>query len=477
MLRGSEIVEELIYHTEIAHYLHYPRFRPIYYALRLLESWAWGARPSLWYAFRILIFALFVSFFWYLISDKVGLVIGGFISFYVATQMYWVDIISRMGPSEIYAVFGLVLFGLGVSIIYKSNKVIGWWYIFIGAIICSGAKENFLFLVLPILYIGWVSYKKGKLGLVRFSLLLGVLVWMLWIGFTIIVATWSYGGDVYNNPVGITGRFSVLIKLFERVDVLGWLSICILLLLSKRLFEVRIPNFMEDFNQTMVMSALLTLIYTSQIFFYNGVWPVDARYDFPGLLIGPLMLVVLVSFLQKVTLINGFTQFRSALILLSTICVIILVFSQFNNIRDIRSKNNQNVDKTVAFTKKMEQWANLGVQHPDYVLIIQTDNPVSDYEPVFSYFRFLRFYNVRNKITFLWAGRKPEAYSNQFKAALAEDLSKLSLYGREPLLVSGNDQDFTPFPEIDKSDTKCILLLMSGQPKKHCAITVAGGWQ
>ncbi len=477
VLRGNEIVGNLLHNTEVAHYLHYPRFRPIYYTLRLLESWAWGAKPSLWYAFRIFVFALFVSFFWYLISQKVGIVIGGFISLYMATQIYWVDIIGRLGPSENYAALGLAFFGLGVHIIYKSNKIGGWWYVFIGTMICSGTKENFLFLILPLGYIVWDFYKRRQLNFTRVALSFGACVWMIWIGFAIVVSAVAYGGDVYNNSTGITARLHILFKLFERIDVIVMLSICTLLLFSKQLFHINNPAILEYSKEVAAITLLLTLIFISQIFFYNGEWPAGTRYDFPGLLIWPIMFVVLLSFFQKITLIDGFTQFRTGLILLSTLGVFLLAFSQLNNIREIRIKNNQNVERTISFSKKMEQLVGLGTQNPEYVIIIQTDNPVSDYEPVFSYFRFLRFYGVKNHISFLWAGRKPEAYSNQFRASLARDLHNLSYYGKEPFMVAGSVHDFVPFPEVENSHVGCILVVISGEPGKNCPIVFTGNWR
>jgi len=429
VLKVNEIWGKLINNTEVAHYLHYPRFRPIYYTLRLLESWAWGAHPALWYAFRIFIFALFVSFFWYLISQSAGSVIGGFIALYMATQMYWLDIISRLGPSESYAALGLVLFGLGTFIIYRSNKIAGWWCILLGTIICAGSKENFLFLILPLGHIVWDFYRRRQLNLTRIALSLGACAWILWIGFVVVVSARAYGGDVYNNSVGIIARLHILIKLLERFDVIVLLFICVLLLFAKQIFRIKDLAILEYAKETTIITVVLTLIYVSQIFFYNGAWPTGTRYDFPGLLIWPIVFAVLLSFFYKITLTDSLSKFRTSLILLSALGAFLLACSQLNNIREIRIKNDQNVDKTAAFSMKMEQLASLGTQHPGYVIIFQTDNPVSDYEPVFSYFWFLRFYGTQNPISFLWAGRKPEAYSNQFKAALARNLRDLSVYG------------------------------------------------
>jgi hypothetical protein len=476
-ISAGEIPGKLLNDTEVGQYLHVPRFRPVYYVFRLLESWIWGATPGLWYAFRIFIFAAFVGLFWYLISQKVGSIIGGFIALYMAIQTYWVDIISRLGPSEIYAVPGLALFGWGVHVIYKSNKIAGWWCVFAGAVICSGTKENFLFLIVPVLYVVWDFYKNGKLNFVRAALALGACIWMAWIGSTIVIATLSYGGDVYNNSVGLRDRIVILLRLFGRGDVIVLLSICAFLLLLKQLFQAKASAFLEYSKGVMVIASILTLIYISQIFVYNGAWPLGTRYDFPGLLIGPLMLVVLIAFAQKLTTTNGWVRFRTSLILISIFGTFLLGFFQFNHIREIRFLNDRNVERSVTFSKKMEQIANLGIQNSDHALIIQADNPVWDYEPVFSYFRFLKFYGAKNPVAFLWAGRKPETYNNEFNVSLASDLRDLSFYGKLPLLVTGAGQDFTPFSEVDGSETKCILVLISGQPKKNCAIIVAGNWR
>lgn len=477
VLSAGEIPERLLNDTEVGQYLQLPRFRPVYYAFRLLESWAWGVRPGLWYAFRIFIFAAFVGLFWYLISQKVGSIIGGFIALYMAIQIYWVDVISRLGPSEIYAVLGLSLFGWGVHIIYKSNKTMGWWCIFAGALICSGAKENFLFLILPVAYIGWDFYKNGKLNFVRAALLFGACVWMVWIGSTIVISTLSYGGDVYNNSVGMRDRVVILLQLFGRIDVIVLLSICVFLLLLRRSFHVKGSSLLESDREVVALAIIFTLIYISQIFIYNGEWPLGTRYDFPGLLVAPLMLVVLIAFAQKITTAIGWVRFRTSLILISVFGTCLLGFLQLNRIREIRFLNNRNVERSVTFSRKMEQIADLGIQNPDHAFIIQADNPVWDYEPIFSYFRFLRFYGAKNRIAFLWAGRKPETYNNEFSISLASDLRDLSFYGKLPLMVAGDEHDFMPFSEVDGSETKCILVLISGQPKKNCPIVVAGNWR
>ena len=260
-LNVKEIPEKILNDTEIGLYPYSLRFRPVYYIFRLLEAWTWGDKPGIWYTFRILIFTFFVGFFWYLVSQKVGSVIGGFTTFYMATQTYWVDIIGRLGPSECYSAMGLAIFGWGVHEIYKSNKTIGWWYLFVGTVICSGTKENFLFLLLPVAYICWDNFKSRRLNFIKVTLAISSYTWMVWVGFVVFVSARLYGGDVYSNSVGIWGRFYTLIGVFRRVDVLVLLAICVGLLPLHRSIRMKTPALSDDSKSTLVIVIISTFIY------------------------------------------------------------------------------------------------------------------------------------------------------------------------------------------------------------------------
>lgn len=478
VLRFNEIPDTLIHETEIGQYLNYPRFRPVYYILRLGETLVWRNRPGLWYALRTGIFILFIGFFWYLISKKVGRVIGGFLSFYMATSLYWTDIVGRLGPSEIYATLGLMLFGAGVYIVYRSNKIIGWWGMFIGVVICSGSKENFLFLFLPLVGFLWLFYNKGKINITRAALSLASFMWMIWIGYVVVVSTrLSEGGDVYGNSVGLRARLLVMINLFGRFDVIVLLLICVLLLFSKELFRINNTSVISYAREAGLVALMLSLIYISQIFFYGGDWPVGIRYDFPGLLVWPILFAVILSFFQKTAQVGRVKVYEDVVMFAGILVTFILSVSHVGNIYQARLRSIENVAKTAKFTQNMEMLASLGIHNPNDILIIQADNPAWDYEPVFSYARFIRFYGAENKLSFLWVGRKPENYNNRLNSSLAKDLSDLSLHGVEPAGLNGKGNDFIPISEADAPNAKCILIVISGTPKKNCSQTIVSNWR
>ena len=476
VLRVNEIWEKLIQDTEVGH-IQLPRFRPVYYVIRLLECSIWGDNLSLWYGFRVFIYGFFVGSFWYLISRKTGCAIGGFLTLYVAVQTYWVDIFSRLGPSEVYAVFGLMVFGWGIYVVYTSNKATGWGFLFAGAVLCSGSKENFLILILPLLYIVWDLYKRGGLNFARAALAFGAFMWMIWIGFMVASTTLSYGGDVYGNSVGIRTKILTMVRIMVRVDVLVLLFFCLLLVYLYRSFRMKNPAFLENYQRDVSVVIVLSLIYISQIFFYNNNWPTGTRYNFPGMLVVPLVLAVFISIFKRVTQTDDYLRYRSSLVLVSFIVLAFLAFSQVDNISRILDFNKRVVDRTTRFSTKMSELAKLGIQHPDYVFILQTDSPNKDYEAVFSYYRFLRFYSAKNPVSLLWTGLKPEAYSETLQRSLVSDLQGLSFWGKFPATIMGNEHDFTSYSEVDGSETKCIMLLLSGELKRECQILVVEDWR
>lgn len=477
VLQVDEILEKLIFDTEVGRQIQLPRFRPVYYVLRLLECWAWGDKPSLWYGLRVFIYMFFIGTFWYLVSCKVGIVVGGLISMYVALHTFWVDIFSRLGPSEVYAVLGLMIFGWGIYSAYTSNRVTGWVYLFAGAVICSGSKENFLVMILPLLYIVWDFYKRGELNLAKAVLSLGTLTWMIWIDFMVVSAALSHGGDVYGSSVGIKTRILTMVRIAAREDVLVLLFFCLVLTYMYYSFRTKNPAFLENYQRDVSVVIILSLIYISQIFFYNNNWPIGIRYDFPGMLVVPLVLVVFISIFKRLTKTDDHLRYHTTLVLASFIVSLFLAFSQVDNINRILDFNNRNVNRTTRFSTKMAELAKLGVQHPEYVFILQTDSPIKDYEAVFSYYRFLRFFGAKNPVSLLWTGLKPEAYSETLQRSLVSDLRDLSFFGKFPATVVGNEHDFAPYSEVDGSETKCIMLLLSGDLKRECQILVIEDWR
>ena len=78
------------------------------------------------------------------------------LAFSLLSQTCWSDITTRLGPSELEFLVGLAIFLTGFIEINKGRttpNVKPFLFVLAGLTICTGAKENGLFLLIPAIYI------------------------------------------------------------------------------------------------------------------------------------------------------------------------------------------------------------------------------------------------------------------------------------------------------------------------------------
>ncbi len=149
--------------TEVGEWGQRSRLRPVYYALRMLETSLWGDDATLWFASRVVLLALigggFGALMLYLARGKtpgLGRAIGasflaGIGTLLIVSMPAWTDIVRRLGPSEIYLGAGLVLFATGSYLVWGSPaRSLGWVVLVLGFVIALGSKENAITLAVPL---------------------------------------------------------------------------------------------------------------------------------------------------------------------------------------------------------------------------------------------------------------------------------------------------------------------------------------
>jgi hypothetical protein len=215
------------------------------------------------------------------------------------------------------------------------------------------------------------------------------------------------------------------------------------------------------------------VIYFSQIIIYSNKWPNGTRYDFPGVLVLPILVILSFSYFRGTYSLDLQKRKFDLFIYFYVMLFAILMIFHIGNIRGAQQKSEANVLRTLQFTNNMEQLAEAGKMHPDYAFIIQASDPGWDYEPVFSYSRFIRFYGAENAMFFLWAGPEPKKIRNIYTHALAVDLRDLSFNGAIPTKLPVSGHDFTPLPNISSQQSAhCILVVISGKPERNCPIVI-----
>ncbi|MBP9699688.1 hypothetical protein KBD71_00220 [Candidatus Woesebacteria bacterium] len=313
------------------------RFRPLYNILRPLELLLWGNHLNLWYLARVILFSLSMFLCWLLLKHAVGMLFASLISSWFFTFAFWADIIGRLGPSESYSLFGLLCWACGLYGLYaRSQQTSAWsWLLLsIGSIIAILTKENMLIIVLPTIGITLLNrskvYSKGLLFLpVISSFLASFFVIRYLVRLSSVV-----GVDVYGNSLGVS-RVSLLLDVFLDKTVLGLLlGSAILLWFS---ISVPSPSWRRDFSHLCWAWITAVSLLISQSFFYNGQWPTNIRYDFPGMFY-KLIIVVSVIFLLKRVVIDRLDNQSARIVTLVLTCFLFLGVIRRSQIWVLRSR-------------------------------------------------------------------------------------------------------------------------------------------
>ena len=302
------------------------RYRPAYFGLRFTECLLWGNRPILWYAARLVLFATALAVSWTLFWRWLGSGAACMALLFLLTYDCWRDIWCRLGPAEIYAVFGIALYAAGVAGVLRhsspetappeadsasvdraadgaANR--SWLLILVGSVVAMGSKENFLVL-LPFTWLltAWLAWHKrlSRSGLIyaMLSSLVG-----LFIAGVVASALVKSGRDINAQSTDPGARLMALIdgfgRLWRRPEIypllIGGIILTALAFHARRRqqLHVLLPAWKWGFVAMLGLLALLV----SQCVFYSGQWPCQSRYDFPGLLALPLMVLVVAWMIEQ----------------------------------------------------------------------------------------------------------------------------------------------------------------------------------
>src|SRR5262249_34677127 len=130
------------------------RFRVVYYAFLLAETWMFGNSPAPYFALRIGIFALFLAAVGWASGLALGYVASTALVIYVSSMGFWGAFWTySLGAGEQIAILGFALVVLGAV------PIVAHWYrrasdkldgplglMGLGTFVAMGSKENFFFL-------------------------------------------------------------------------------------------------------------------------------------------------------------------------------------------------------------------------------------------------------------------------------------------------------------------------------------------
>ncbi|MBW0434156.1 hypothetical protein HGB47_11065 [Leptospira yasudae] len=430
--------------TEVGQFGNNPRYRISYYSFRVLEALIFKDNVFLWYFVWFFISTIFVFSIIYFLSKYFSLSVSVLFVLFVFSIRYWSDIFSRLGAGETYAVLGFALILIGFSE-YKwkeDNSV--WIYVLIsiGVLICSGSKENFLPLFLiPLAQL--VFEKRTRKSWSRLSVLILPIFLSVFTILSLYLFFKKSSVDIYGNSTRLSDRFSILFGKLENGFVIN-LLILLLFLLLLYFFEYR-KTKKNPVTSVAILPILFLGMLLLNIVFYNGVWPTNSRYDFPGMIFYQGAFFVLIFLLLRRLFGLYEAESRDGNFYLNVVLILFLSsVTSVKGITDLQRDARANMKRTKAFTSFLND---LIADKSDRVLIFYV-HQAFDFEPVDAMTRFLNYYGDANDRMIQVAEIKAES---DFKNGLLNYMRTISKEGSP-------DRKVIPFDQNRLKNRSCVLL-------------------
>lgn len=269
------------------------RFRPVYYAVRILEAVLFGKDPALWYASRATMLAAGVYLLVFSVLRWVArtaaertVALAGLVV--VLSRIYWAEIYGRLGPGEAYGIVGvaLALPGFLALLVERDRRPWAYWIAVVGSLVAAGSKENLLLLLVPLAIVA-IRDRRAAPASGRVALALGLLLLVgdaLWV---LRIASLA-GADIYGNSTSVASRAAVLAAFFARPEAqrFGGAGLALAAALVVLRLAVRRPLGAAPRQLAALAAVLLvcTAAALTQFVFYAGKLPMRGHYDFPYLL-------------------------------------------------------------------------------------------------------------------------------------------------------------------------------------------------
>lgn len=375
-------IPSVVMSTELGQWGTSTRYRPSYYTLRILETALWKNNAFAWYFVRYLLLVISMVLGWKILATYFPKIIAYLFIFYAMTMPFWPDMLTRLGPSEIYAMPALLLFVYGLI----KNK---FWMLFVGYVVCVGGKENLLIL-LPVL-ITWFMVKAKKLSPFQWIMSLLLVGYTAFIALGIVIATNNSGVDFYLNDISYYER---LVSTVESIpEIVDSRHLLIPLIMFTGL------SFYVD-KKYLILGLSVLLAALSQYVFYNNILPNNSRYDFPALLLFPIFDLIVVKMLIELFKKYSWGKIFT-FVCYAGLCLFMLAFVVRRGYLLIHDSASKNVMKNIGFDENLQKAARWAKDHPDSTLVFSGIHFV-DFEPMVSVSRYLTSMEVKNRMVIFY---------------------------------------------------------------------------
>jgi hypothetical protein len=463
--------------TELAQYGTSQRYRPFMYFMIIFETLAWGTHPAAFHALEVIWLCVFLWAAAWASFRTIGFIGGLGVLFLIANGRYWGNIFTHstlVSEQPAAMGLGLIVFGFGLLFswfVHADRRRIDFpvLLIVLGGFVCLGSKENFMpMLGLDILLVATVA-RLGKIRMATLAVCTVLILLDIAIVYGIIVANIGRATDIYgaDNSIGYRLRMIHHSPLFLNALIA---MACGIAAAAWGWRRMRAKDD-ADARSFLALGALLIfagLYLTWEIFFYVGRLPAGQRYDFPALLINPILAG---SALYAATFwcarVNWLRQNFSPLALRACFALLILniatVYYDRHKLLSVRDAIQISNNHTKLMRADLERGRVLAVQHPDWPIIVAPTQPLN-YEAVVSFPIWMHFFGMSNPAT-IWVDIPPSQISSRLDKMLVATMQQQSREGhaglfvpRSPAIEKAQAEGNCFVVEFGARDTRCVSL-------------------
>jgi hypothetical protein len=382
--------------------------RPTYYVVHAVWCFVFGNNCLLWYLARIACFYVAAAAFWYAASGQLGVVLAGLLTFGLAVQPFWVDVVPK-SVSETFSSSGSAIFLVGLSLLLENGKLtwrkqlgrrremVAAGCIVFGGLMAIGSKENFTVLVFIAAACSLILFfivNKSKIIMASYSI---ILCWGVILLYYIYRGALSTGVDLYG--VSISQRLSLISTSLFRVAIPQvLLVICIALLIflsvihrrSGSQYVTNITSFFVVTGLQLYLVGASTFLY---VFYHGAVVRID-RYSFPYAVIPLLSIAVFMMFvLQEAPSRYWTKRMQTSIGLMGT--GLLMAVALKSGISTNRNAAIKYTEGTLAFRDRLARVESVLKPDPNRPLLFQS-YATYDAESLASVAKYLRVARVPN---------------------------------------------------------------------------------
>lgn len=449
-LNFFEFISNSIQFTELANESDAGRFRPSYYLLRLTEIFFYEDNNRIWYFSRLVIYSYFLVSLFLILKKKFSSILTFLCLLIVITNQNLVDIIPRLGTSEVYIIFGIAFIFNGLLLL--KNKNLSSLLINLGVILCIGSKELYLcFILIPVIHL-FYYYRKNQIKnlIIPIIFLLISIFCSCYLLYELLTRIDVFNDtNIYGGKLNLKSYLILIIKF-----IFSFYLHIILIFIFLSVFIIKKSEKKYRNEHYMYAFLLISLIFINY-FFYQGLSAGPSRYNFV------IELFLIIYFLLIIKLIKKIINPRYSKFFIPSLIIITLILST-TNLNLIFKKTKHTYEKT---NKVFYFLNNLDNNMKDYnaeYLVINTHSWL-DYEPILAINKILVTKKFNKKIVVRLDGYSEKEFSSQsLKFRLARSINSWSKNG-----MKSKKYLFYPYNEEEVSKN-CYSLGVGGNSFEKC---------